>query len=297
VAVHGVHEGEEQAAGDHLKLQLIDWTSQSSAGSVAAMSMPDGQIPVTTRFSIKYADIRSIFDEYGNPWFIAKDVCDYLGIEDASGACLRVWDDAKQKYTVTPADRAGPDASNPGISSSSGQAREMLVVSEPGLYQLVFMSRKPEADMFRRWVFYELLPQLRKEGQYRLHRSQRQLLPSVTAAAGKAYAGVPVTSTRFGRQPLLDVLRQRGLKNDDSFQAMNELELPGVPKFKTTYMDQARGKLYVSYALAARASAFLQLPVEELFTEASRARFISGLPNLVAANISADGAKFTGKIL
>jgi prophage antirepressor-like protein len=229
------------------------------------MSIPVGQAVVISRYEIKYADIRNIFDEHGNPWFIAKDVCDYLGITNVSDACSRVWDDAKQKYSVMSVNDITSDD-----TSSGAQAHEMLIVSEPGLYQLIFMSRKEEADDFRRFVFYDLLPQLRRKGQYRLHRAHRQLLPLATTSG--TYAGQPVAQTRFGRQPLLDVLRERGLKNDESFQAMNALDLPDVPKFNTTYMDQARGRAYVKLPLATRASAWLGLPVEELFTEASRAR-------------------------
>ena len=42
----------------------------------------------------------------------------------------------------------------------------MNVVSEPGLYRLIFMSRKPEAKKFKRWVFHEVLPSIRKYGYY-----------------------------------------------------------------------------------------------------------------------------------
>jgi prophage antirepressor-like protein len=234
------------------------------------MEIPAGQVAVTTRYQIKYADIRHIYDEFGNPWFVAKDVCDYLGLDNVSEACSRVWDDAKQKYSVTSVNDIRPGISSTDTSLAD-QGREMLIVSEPGLYQLIFMSRKPEADAFRRWVFYELLPQLRRDGKYHLQRSRHQmLLPAISA--GSVYAGRPAAPTRLGRQPLLDVLRARGLKNDDSFRAMNELDLPGVPQFNTTYMDQARGKLFVKPGLALRASAYLNLPVEELFTEESRSR-------------------------
>jgi prophage antirepressor-like protein len=232
------------------------------------MSMPAGQMAVSNRYQIKYADIRNIFDEHGNPWFVAKDVCDYLDIANVSDACERVWDDAKQKYSVMSVNDIRPGIAS-SDTSSDGQAREMLVVSEPGLYQLIFMSRKPEADAFRRWVFYELLPQLRRSGKYQLRHTQKSMLP---LASGGTYAGQPAATTRFGRQPILDVLRSRNLKNDTSFKAMDELDLPGVPHLNTTYMDQARGRSWVKLPLAVRASTWLDLPVEDLFTEESRAR-------------------------
>ena len=51
----------------------------------------------------------------------------------------------------------------------------MLVVNEPGLYRLVFASRKPEAKEFQRWVYHEVLPTLRKTGSYTI--AQKALPP------------------------------------------------------------------------------------------------------------------------
>lgn len=42
----------------------------------------------------------------------------------------------------------------------------MTVVSEPGLYSLIFRSRKPEAKAFKRWVTHEVLPSIRRHGVY-----------------------------------------------------------------------------------------------------------------------------------
>ena len=47
-----------------------------------------------------------------------------------------------------------------------GGNQELMVVNEPGLYHLTFKSRKPEANAFRRWVFHEVLPSIRKTGSY-----------------------------------------------------------------------------------------------------------------------------------
>ena len=55
-----------------------------------------------------------------------------------------------------------PRSENEGII----QAREMLVVNEPGLYRLIFQSRKPEAEAFKTWVFTEVLPAIRKNGYF-----------------------------------------------------------------------------------------------------------------------------------
>ncbi len=86
----------------------------------------------------------------GEPWFIAKDACDSLEISDVSNACKNLDDDEKLIRTL----------------NVSGQNREMTLVNEPGLYELTFKSRKPEAKKFKKWIKTEVLPEIRKKGYY-----------------------------------------------------------------------------------------------------------------------------------
>jgi prophage antirepressor-like protein len=48
----------------------------------------------------------------------------------------------------------------------------MLTVTEPGLYRLIFKSRKPVAKRFQRWVLHEVLPSIRKIGKYEIPQPQ-----------------------------------------------------------------------------------------------------------------------------
>ena len=86
----------------------------------------------------------------GSPWFFAKDVCAVLGLENNSQAISTLEDDEKG---VT-------------ISDTLGGSQQMAIVNEPGLYRLVFKSRKAEAKAFQKWVFTEVLPSIRKRGVY-----------------------------------------------------------------------------------------------------------------------------------
>lgn len=97
--------------------------------------------------------VRTIMDDGGEPWFVAKDVCRVLGIEWKGSATMGPLDD-DEKDMVT--------------LSTSGGDQELLVVSESGLYALVFRSRKPQAREFSRWVRKEVLPSLRRTGRYEL---------------------------------------------------------------------------------------------------------------------------------
>lgn len=90
----------------------------------------------------------------GSPWFGAKDVCAVLGLENTARAVESLQD--KEKITVTNSD------SNP----RAGIPHELTYINEPGLYRLIFKSRKAEAVEFQDWVFTEVLPSIRKRGVY-----------------------------------------------------------------------------------------------------------------------------------
>lgn len=100
-----------------------------------------------------------VIDKNGEPWFVAKDVCEILELGNTSQAVSYLDDDEK------------------GISTNdtpSGR-QEMLIVSESGLYSLIFRSRKDEAKNFRRWVTHEVLPSIRKTGSYTVPQNPEQI--------------------------------------------------------------------------------------------------------------------------
>ena len=103
------------------------------------------------RFDFKGAALRTLTDKAGEPWFVAKDVCDILGLENSRKATAEL--DSDEKNTVTISD---------GIAGNPNKT----IISEPGLYRLVMKSRKSEAKEFQRWVTHEVLPQIRKTGGY-----------------------------------------------------------------------------------------------------------------------------------
>ena len=103
------------------------------------------------RFDFKGTSLRTLTDENGEPWFVAKDVCDVLGYMNASKA---INDHVDQE-----------DKLNNESLSSLGQ-RGGWLVNESGLYSLVLSSKLPTAKEFKRWVTHEVLPQIRKTGGY-----------------------------------------------------------------------------------------------------------------------------------
>ena len=109
--------------------------------------------------------VRVITDENGEPWFVAKDVCRVLGLENNRDAVSSL--DEDEKITVA----------NPDGNPRAGIPHRYVVISESGLYALVFRSRKPQAQEFSRWVRKEVLPALRKTGRYEITGRQPVLEP------------------------------------------------------------------------------------------------------------------------
>ena len=97
----------------------------------------------------------------GQPWWVAKDVCDILGLANAREAMKALDDD--EKMTVRISDGTSPMGGNPNMN----------IVSESGLYTLIIRSNKPEAKKFRRWVTHEVLPSIRKTGSYNAARNYK----------------------------------------------------------------------------------------------------------------------------
>lgn len=87
----------------------------------------------------------------GEIWFVAKDVAKSLGYSDTLDAIKRHVDE-EDKLTRRFTD--------------SGQAREMYIINESGLYSLILYSKLPNAKRFKKWVTSEILPSIRKTGGY-----------------------------------------------------------------------------------------------------------------------------------
>lgn len=100
--------------------------------------------------SEEFGDIRTVLID-GEPWFVGKDIAAALGYERCDNA-LRLHVDTEDKLTHQ--------------ISASGQRRNMFVVNESGMYALILSSKLPSAKKFKRWVTSEVLPTIRRTGQF-----------------------------------------------------------------------------------------------------------------------------------
>ena len=115
-------------------------------------------MPAISLFNFDGADVR-IVDQNGDPWFVAKDVMDILGLDNATRAVSRIDEDDKADFTISKLS-----------SNGTNQRRNYTIISESGLYSLILTSRKPDAKRFKKWVTSEVLPSIRKTGSYTVDR-------------------------------------------------------------------------------------------------------------------------------
>lgn len=112
-------------------------------------------------FNFEKSSIRVIAVN-NEPWFVAKDVCNAIGLSNSRMALLALDEDEK------------------GVSSTYtlGGEQDLAIVSESGMYTLILRCRDAVKKgsvphRFRKWVTAEVLPQIRKTGRYQVsERSQ-----------------------------------------------------------------------------------------------------------------------------
>jgi len=164
-------------------------------------------------------------DRQGNPWWVAREVCDVLGLENVSKAVSVL--DNDEKNTITISD---------GIPGNPNK----LVINEPGLYSLIFKSRKTEARTFKRWVTHEVLPDIRKIGSYthaaeKKRKNDSRLFKTMTdVLAYVRSSGLNIQKSKIYNDVRKGIIR----RNENGSVSIEEVELyirkhkeSGLPKY------------------------------------------------------------------
>lgn len=105
-------------------------------------------------FNFENHEVRSLLIN-SEPWFVGKDVAEVLGYKKTENAIANHVDEEDKKTTLI---QGGNKRGNPN----------QVIINESGLYSLVLSSKLPSAKKFKRWVTSEVLPALRKTGQYQV---------------------------------------------------------------------------------------------------------------------------------
>ena len=86
------------------------------------------------------------------PWFVAKDICNILELPNITNA-----------LKILPEKWRGLKLLN-----TFGGEQNMIIINESGLYKLIMRSNKPIAQKFQEVVCDDILPTLRKKGEYKI---------------------------------------------------------------------------------------------------------------------------------
>lgn len=122
----------------------------------------------------QFGEVRTIAKD-GEPWFVAKDVCEALDLGNSRQAVSRLDEDEKGVI----------------LTDTLGGNQQVGVVSEAGLYTLVLGSRKPEAKAFKRWITHEVIPTIRRHGDHHREHNRRPGERHKAAASTESGAGAP----------------------------------------------------------------------------------------------------------
>jgi len=110
-------------------------------------------MPAILPFEFEKHSVRVLENAGGEVWFVLSDVCRILEITNVGNAAARL--DTDEKSNIR----------NPDVTSAGGNPN-ITIINESGLYSLVLTSRKAAAKRFKKWVTAEVLPSIRKTGQY-----------------------------------------------------------------------------------------------------------------------------------
>ena len=94
----------------------------------------------------------------GQTWWVLKDICNVLKIKNPSDIANRLDSDEVTRFNLG------------GLSGITN------IVNESGLYNVILRSDKPQAKPFRKWVTSEVLPSIRKTGQYSIQKRDSYLI-------------------------------------------------------------------------------------------------------------------------
>ena len=129
------------------------------------------------------------------PWFSGKDVAIALGYKDTVNALkAHVDSDDKRGWQIT---------------TPLGGKQNAVVINESGVYSLIFSSKLPQAKEFKRWVTHEVLPSIRKNGEYKDSENKYDKLNPVFTSRDLFNAMGRLIKENGGRYQAANIWRQK----------------------------------------------------------------------------------------
>lgn len=171
----------------------------------------------------EFGSIRTI-EQNGEPWFVGKDVAEALGYSNASKALADHVDEQ--------------DKLNNESLVSLGQ-RGGWLINESGLYSLCFSSKLEGAKKFKRWVTSEVLPSIRKTGNYMMPKLSKEMQALFLLDQRTVQQEQRITALESSM--VVDYGQQQALKSAVNRVVMHALGVKDAP----AYLDKStRDKVY-----------------------------------------------------
>lgn len=159
----------------------------------------------------------------GETLFVGKDVCDALGYANPNRTMKLHCEGVPKRYPL----------------QTEGGTQNVRVIAEPDLYRLIAGSTLPSAKLFEKWVFEEVLPQIRKQGFYadteqRLtSRTKDEIAEGLLAVANEIRKALPKLEINDACVFIQDSTGKRasldGTREEVAYhQAMDARGLPGI---------------------------------------------------------------------
>lgn len=145
--------------------------------------------------SSDFGELRIIVDPKGDVWFVASDVAKSLGYVNAKDAIKRHVDDDDSIILQVSNNQWG-------VNQSLLKTRyidNIRIINESGLYSLILSSKLESAKRFKKWVTSEVLPSIRKTGEYKTSSGGKGILvPDFSNPADAARAWADGTYMEYG---------------------------------------------------------------------------------------------------
>ena len=151
----------------------------------------------TSLINFNYNDniVRTQVTENSEPLFCLADVCKILDLTNPSKVVQQICEEFE-----LPNLKLGSFDTGYGV-------KELTLITEPQLYFVLYRSRSEKAKPFRRWVDSEVLPSIRKTGEYKLNQEEK-----VTESEDPRYRKVDSEVVGEALNKLLDKLNVTGSK-------------------------------------------------------------------------------------
>lgn len=122
-----------------------------------------------------FGEIRSI--KIGEEiYFVGRDIAIALGFKNPKDALINHVDEEDKKILqrsemATFENHIPKEVLPVNFVRGDIPTRGLTIINESGVYSLVFSSKLQSAKKFKRWVTNEILPQIRKTGEYKNHNA------------------------------------------------------------------------------------------------------------------------------